>query len=120
MKSLSDFITVCCLAMLLLLLGGCNDQGQEQGEGRVANPLNPEQVVQKFFEAYRDFDRAAAEKVSNPNVVNKLEWNRRFPRASNLKWEGESIHDGNRIILLEILSDGHVGASISEITIVDS
>ena len=117
MKCILNFIAASCFIVLPLLLCACNDEGQ--GEGRVANPLTPGQAAEMFFEAYRDFDKAAAERVSNREVVNMLEWDRSIPRSANLKLEGESIQDGDKFILLMILSDGHVGATISEIKITE-
>lgn len=119
MKILSKFSLVSCLAVFALSISACNDQGEVegQGEGRVANPLNPQQAAQTFFEAYRDFDRAAAEKVSSRDIVNRLTWNRNIPRGTNLELKGEAIIDGSKVILLEILSDGHVGANVAEIKV---
>ena len=118
MKVLYRCVSVSCFLAWALFAIACNEQGQ--GEGRVANPLNPQQVSRAFFEAYRDFDKAAAERVSNREVVDLLDWDRSVPRGRNLQLQGEAIIDGNKVIQLEILSDGHVGSNVSGIRMDES
>ena len=90
---------------------------EAQGEGRVRNLLSPDQVARQFFAAYRDYNKAAARRVSSKEVVNLLDWSARRPRGANLSLGGHRIYNGEKVIEMIIHSDGHVGANIVELEI---
>jgi hypothetical protein len=83
--------------------------------------LTEAQVAQRFFQAYKAHNRAAAAKVASATALNKLSWDASAGSSSNLRLEhtdsGYAIAYDGGAILLNILSDGHVGASVADVEV---
>ncbi|MBN8422210.1 MAG: hypothetical protein J0L73_25065 [Verrucomicrobia bacterium] len=98
------------------------DGVDEPGAVSPASVLTEAQVAQRFFQAYKNHNRAAAAKVASSTALDKLNWDASAGSASNLRLEqgdnGYAIAYDGGAILLTILSDGHVGANVADVEMI--
>jgi hypothetical protein len=105
------------LVLALFGLGACQTTGP--GEGREPGALSADEAARRFFEAYRDHDRAAAARVADPAALDKLVWDASAGSPSNLRLEATVVgwaiaYDGGATHL-EILGDGHAGHRVVDV-----
>lgn len=112
---------------LALSLTSCDtlpppDGVDEPGAVSASSILTEDQVARRFFQAYKNHNRAAAAKVASSTALDKLSWDASAGSASNLRLEqtdsGYAIAYDGGAILLTILSDGHVGASVADVEMI--
>ncbi|WP_395745740.1 hypothetical protein [Prosthecobacter sp.] len=112
---------------LSLSLASCDtlpppDGVDEPGAVSSRPVLSEAQVAQRFFQAYKSHNRAAAAKVASSTALDKLSWDASAGSASNLRLEqtddGYAIAYDGGAILLTILSDGHVGANVADVEMI--
>lgn len=101
--------------VLAFCIGGCTTNSGGQSEPRAAIIYDQYDVKQVFLAAYRAGDKKAARRVAAPEAINKVPWNG-DPEAF---LDGDSIlsGEGGFEIVLEIHSDGHVGANIVDVLV---
>ena len=92
------------------------------GGGATKQVLSEAQVARIFFQAYKNHDRSAAARVASSEALNKLDWSWDPSPPSNLRLEqtdsGYAIAYDGGAILLDIFSDGHVGANVSDVRLI--
>ncbi|MEM7011158.1 MAG: hypothetical protein AAF585_06710 [Verrucomicrobiota bacterium] len=102
--------------VLALCVGGCttNESGG-QGEPRAAIIYDHFDVKQVFLAAYRAGDKKMARRVAAPEAIQKVPWH----GDPDAFLDGDSIlsGEGGYEIVLEIHSDGHVGANIVDVIV---
>ncbi len=98
------------------------DGVDEPGAVSKASILTESQVAQRFFQAYKNHNRAAAAKVASDTALDKLNWDADAGSSSNLRLEhtdnGYAIAYDGGAILLSIFSDGHVGANVADVEMI--
>lgn len=98
------------------------DGADEPGAVSTASILTEAQVAQRFFQAYKTHNRAAAAKVASSTALDKLSWDASAGSSSNLRLEqtdnGYAIAYDGGAILLSIFSDGHVGANVADVEMI--
>lgn len=84
--------------------------------------LSEGQVARIFYNAYKNHDRAAASRVADSAALNKLSWSWDPVPPSNMRLEhtdnGYAIAYDGGAILLDIFSDGHVGANVADVRLI--
>ena len=115
----SPVTTLCsfaCAFGLMFALSSCvTPSGGMEGDGRSSTMYDAYDVKQIFLMAYQQGNKRAARAVASPEAIAKVPWNG-DPEAF---LQGDSIMsgEGGFEIVMMILSDGHVGANIADVTV---
>ena len=120
LKLFTSIFIVFSLTSCEVLLDTILETPSSSSGGAAKQVLSEAQVARIFFQAYKNRDRRAAARVASPEAINKLEWD--WDPPSNLRLEetdsGYAIAYDGGTILLDIFSDGHVGANVADVRLI--